>query len=104
MRRLCEPKAPSVSAGIKTLAGLHSSGIRTYAMIAPMLPKSKELVAVIKGKVDYILIDGMNYHYGDWVHRKYKLESSMQDGFFHGKNRELAPDFEKEGIQCQVLF
>ena len=56
VRRLCESKAPPVIAGIKTLEGLHSSGIRTYAMIAPMLPKAKELVAVLKGKVAYILM------------------------------------------------
>jgi DNA repair photolyase len=104
VRRLFEPYAPSINARIKTLKELHSAGIRTYAMIAPVLPKAEELVAVLKGNADYILIDRMNYHYGDWVYRKHKLESAMHDDFFYRKSKELASAFDKQGLKCQVLF
>ena len=104
IRRLFEPNAPSINARIRTLEELHSAGIRTFAMIAPMLPKAEELVALLGRNVDYILIDKMNYHYGDWVYRKYKLESTMNGDFFYRKSKELASAFERQGIKYQVLF
>jgi len=104
VRQLFEPDAPSIRERIKALNELHLAGIRTYAMIAPMLPKPEELVAMLKGKADYVLIDRMNYHYGDWVYRKYKLESTLSDDFFSSKGMELASAFERQGIECRVLF
>jgi len=104
IRQLFEPGAPSIKERIKALEELHLAGIRTYAMIAPMLPGAEELAARLSGKVDYVLIDRMNYHYGDWVYRKYNLEDTMSDGFFASKGRELASNFAKQCIECQVLF
>jgi len=104
IKQLFESKAPSIGERIKALEELHLAGITTYAMIAPMLPKADELVAGLKGKVDYVLIDRMNYHYGDWVYRKYDLEGTMSDDFFSRKSKELAFAFEKHGIECKVLF
>jgi DNA repair photolyase len=104
IRRLFEPNASSIKERIKALDELHLAGIRTFAMIAPMLPKAGELVAMLGGKVDYILIDRMNYHYGDWVYRRYKLEGTMSDAFFSQTSKELASGFEKRGIDCQVVF
>jgi DNA repair photolyase len=82
VRRLFEPHAPAIKERIRALGELHVAGIRTYAMIAPMLPGAEELADGLKGKVDYVLIDKMNYHYGDWVYRKHNLESAMSDDFF----------------------
>ncbi|GAI33244.1 unnamed protein product, partial [marine sediment metagenome] len=90
VRQLFEPNAPSIEERIKALEKLHLAGVSTYAMIAPMLPKAEELVARLRGKVDYVLIDRMHYHYSDWVYRKYKLESTLSDEFFSLKGRELA--------------
>ncbi len=104
VRQLFEPNAPSIEARIRALEGLHLAGIKTFAMIAPMLPKTEELVTMLGGKVDYVLIDRMNYHYGDWVYRKYKLEGTMSNDFFYRKGKELATAFEKKGIECRVLF
>jgi DNA repair photolyase len=104
IRKLFEPGAPSIKERIKALDELHLAGIRTYAMIAPMLPGAEEIAAQLSGKVDYVLIDKMNYHYGDWVYRKHNLESAMSDDFFSSKGRELASDFAKQGIECRVLF
>ena len=104
IRKLFEPSAPSIKERIKALEELHLAGIRTYAMIAPMLPGVEELAAQLSGKMDYVLIDRMNYHYGDWVYRKHNLESAMSNDFFSLKGRELAFIFGKQGIECRVLF
>jgi DNA repair photolyase len=83
VRKLFEPSAPSIKERIKALEELHLVGIKTYAMIAPMLLGAEELADELEGKVDYVLIDKMNYHYGDLVYRKHNLESSMRDDFSH---------------------
>ncbi len=104
IRQLFEPNAPPIQARIKALDQLHQAGIRTFAMIAPMLPGAGQLADVLSGKVDYVLIDRMNYHYSYWVYRKYNLETAMSDEFFHRTAKELADAFEKQGIDCQIVF
>ena len=86
---------------IRALEELHLAGIRTFVMVAPMLPRAEELVAVLEGKVDYVLIDRMNYHYADWVYRKYKLGGSLSDDRFSQTSKELCSKFEKQGINCR---
>lgn len=104
IRQLFEPKSPSLRERIETLEKLHSGSIRTSAMIAPILPKAEDLVDQLRGRVDCVLIDRMNYHYADWVYRKYKLEYAMTEDFFTRKKMELASVFKKERITCQLLF
>jgi len=104
IRRLFEPGAPSIGERIRALDELHLAGIRTFAMIAPMLPKPEGLATALRGKVDSVLIDRMNYYYGDWVYKKYNLESARSADFFFPKAKELASAFEKAGIECRVLF
>ncbi len=104
VRQSFEPGAPSIKERIKALEELHLEGIRTFAMIAPMLPKAEELATMLRGKVDYVLIDRMNYHYGDWVYRKHNFESAKSDDFFSLGGKELASAFGKAGIECQLLF
>lgn len=104
VRQLFEPRAPSIGERIKALEELHLAGIRTFAMVAPMLPKVEELATTLVGKVDYILVDRMNYHYGDWVYRRHNLESARRDDFFLARGMELTDAFEKARIECRVLF
>jgi DNA repair photolyase len=104
IRKLLEPSAPSIRERIQALAELHHEGVRTYAMIAPMLPGAEGLAAQLSGKVDYVLIDRMNYHYGDWVYRKYHLEYAMSSDFFRSKGKELAGALAEQGTECRVLF
>lgn len=104
IRQLFEPNAPSINERIKALNELHLAGITTFAMIAPMLPKAEQLVSALSGKVDYILVDKMNYHYSDWVYRRYELEGAMGDDFFFRTSKELTSAFEKQDIDCQVVF
>jgi len=104
IRKIFEPNSPPIKERIEALEKLRSAGVKTFAMIAPMLPKAEGLVAQLSGKVDYVLIDKMNYHYADWVYRKNKLEYAMTNNFFTQKKVELANAFKKESISYQLLF
>lgn len=104
VRKLFEPNAPPIEQRIEALEELHGAGIRTYAMIAPILSGAEELVHRLYGKVDYVLIDRMNYHYADWVYKEYDLESTESHEFFFQTAKELFTAFSKAGIECQILF
>lgn len=104
IRRLFEPKAPPIPGRIDALARLHGAGVKTFALIAPLLPGAEQLPALLAGKVDHVLIDRMNYGYGAWVYRKYGLEDYQTEGFFRGTAQELASSFEGTGIACRVVF
>jgi DNA repair photolyase len=104
IRRIFEPFAPSIEKRVNALARLHSEGIRTQVMIAPILPGAEGLVNELKGKVDSVIIDRMNYHYGDWVYRKYKIEWARKEEFFIKQGEELKRLFEREKIPCHLLF
>ncbi len=104
IRKIFEPFAPPISERIRALEELHSFGIKTFAMIAPMLPRAEELAKLLNGKVDYVLIDRMNYHYGDWVYRKYKLENMMNSKYYYMEGKALASAFKKIGIDCRTVF
>ena len=104
IRKLFEPDAPTIKERLATLDELHRSGIRTYAMIAPILPGAEVLVDAMEGKVDYIIIDRMNYHYGDWLYRKYRMEDKLSDDFFQRTASKLTEVCQKLGIACNLAF
>lgn len=104
VRKIFEPHSPAINERIETLKRLHSAGVKTYTMIAPLLPKAEGLVKKLSDKVDYVLIDRMNYHYADWVYKKYGLEYATTDKFFTQKKMELARALEKKDIPYQLLF
>ena len=78
--------------------------MKTFAMIAPLLPGGEELTGLLAGKVDHVLVDRMNYGYGAWVYRKYELEDYLTEGFFRGAAEGICSSFEKAGIPCRVVF
>ena len=104
MRRLFEPGAPPTAKRIEALEKLHTAGIRTFAMIAPILPGAEGLPDMLQGKVGNVLVDRLNYHYADAVYKKYGMQWARDDGFFRKRGEELRRAFEKNGIPCQVLF
>ena len=101
IRRLFEPTAPPIKARLNALEKLHSAGIKTYVMIAPMLPKADALPGLLAGNVDYVRLDRMNYHDADWVYRKHGLEDKMTDGYFQRTERTLSSAFAALGIRCK---
>jgi DNA repair photolyase len=104
MRKIFEPGAPPIAKRVEALAILHSAWIRTFVMIAPLLPSAEGLVDLLKGKVDNVLIDRLNYHYADWVFKKHGMQWAMDDEFFNQKGEELRAGFEKVGVTCQKLY
>lgn len=104
IRKIFEPGAPPSSKRIEALAKLHSAGIKTFAMVAPILPGAEGLASALKGKVGYVILDRLNYHYADWAYKRYGMQWAMEDDFFSQKGKELRPAFEREGISCQILF
>ena len=100
MRKLFEPNAPSIKERVRALGELHQAGIRTYAMIAPILPEAEGLPDMLADKVDYVMLDRMNYHYADWVYRKYGLLDKMTDEYFSRTEHILASAFAELGISC----
>jgi DNA repair photolyase len=102
VRYLFEPSAPPIPERIRTLDELHQAGIRTFAMVAPLLPGCEDLPDLLAGKVDFVILDRMNYHHADWVYRKYGLEDKNTDEFFDLVQQSLRLAFEGLGIECQV--
>jgi DNA repair photolyase len=103
-RELFEPNAPPIGDRIRALYEFHKVQVRTYAMIAPILPGAEALPQLLAGKVDYVLVDRMNYHYADWVYRKYGLEDKHSDVFFQRMGHEIISRFEKLNIPCHITF
>lgn len=104
MRAIFEPGAPPISERVEALATLHAAKIRTFVMIAPLLPGSEWLVDMLKGKVDNVLIDRLNYRYADWAYKKHRMQWAMTDEFFEQRGGELKAGFEKAGVACQKLY
>jgi len=104
IRRLFEPHAPPIGGRLDALEQLHKAGIRTYAMIAPMLPGAEGLAEHLAGKIDYLLVDRMNYHYADWVYRQHGLEDRLTAEYLERTGRELAHACEDAGIPCELIF
>lgn len=104
IRRIFEPGSPPLGKRIEALANLHSEKIRTFVMVAPILLGAEGLVKALKGKVEYVILDRLNYHYADWAYKRYWLQWSMEDSFFSQKGEELRMAFEREGIPCQIVF
>lgn len=86
-----EPNAPSINSRIEALSIFKAHGVKTYAMIAPVLPGAEGLLKRLSGKVDYVIVDKMNYRYADWVFRKYRFEKTRDVSF-------ILLEFQKIGI------
>ncbi len=100
IRKLFEPNAPAIEDRVRVLEELHRCGIRTYAMIAPMLPGAENLAEILAGKIDYVIFDRMNYNHADWVYRKYGLQDKMTNDFFYRTERKLYAAFGELGVRC----
>lgn len=104
IRKLFEPKAPSIMERLRTIDELHRHGLTTYVMIAPVLPDAEKLVGLLEGKVDYVIIDRMNYHYADWIYAKNGWGDKKTEGYFRMTGRMIAAECEKRGIDCRLAY
>jgi len=104
VRALFEPRAPSIEARLHALTKIHEAGICTFVMIAPLLPGAEDLAEAVAGKADYILIDRMNYHYGDWVYRQHGMKAERTEEFFRQTADVLSEACERLRLDCRVVF
>jgi DNA repair photolyase len=104
--RVFEPGAASVADRLKALETLHSSGIRTFAFIGPLLPgKPEKFVARLHGLVDRVFIDRMNY-LGQVkpFYRRQKLEWATEDDFFQEYKTRLISEMRKRKMKFEAIF
>lgn len=98
IRKLFEPNAPAIEERIAALDSLHKAGITTYAMIAPILPGAEDLAGLLAGKIDYVIMDRMNYTHADWVYQKYNLLDKKSDTYFEQTEKILNAALSKTRI------
>lgn len=104
VRRRFEPLAPPIPARLRALEELHRCGVRTYAMIAPMLPGAEKLVPLLAGYVDTVILDRMNYGYATAIYRRYGWEAMNTDAFFAQAGRGIAEQCRDRGIECRTAY
>jgi DNA repair photolyase len=103
IRKLFEPQAPPIQERIRALGELHNAGIKTYIMIAPMLPGCEELPELLYDKVDHVVIDRMNYTHANAIYQKNHMTEKSTDEYFSMTSHLLLSSFSKFGISCQVV-
>jgi len=104
VRRIFEPGTPTITKRVEALRILHEEGIRTFVMVAPMLPRADDLPDLLKGKVDHALIDRYNYHYADWAYKKHGMQWALDEDFSQQQGEHLRAAFEAAGIPCRKLY
>lgn len=104
IRKLFESGASPIKERIHALDVLHSKGIQTFAMIAPILPGAEGLIEELAEKVDHILIDRVNYFYANRIYTENRMDWAKEDPFFIEGAEELKEGFKKQGIPVRVLF
>ena len=87
IRKLFEPGASPIKERIHALDVLHSRGIQTFAMIAPLLPGADGLIEELSGKVDHVLIDRLNYFYANRIYMENNLEWAKEGIFLFRRPR-----------------
>jgi len=104
--KLFEPRATPVKERIRALEKIHSLGIKTFAFVGPLLPGNPEkLIKDLKGKVDTIFIDRMNYVSSiKGFYQRVGLQRETADRFFHEYKERFISELKKREIKFEVLF
>lgn len=104
IRKIFEPYAPPVGKRLSAVATLHQNGIRTYVMIAPILPEAENLIVMLAGKVDYIVIDRMNYSHADTIYEKHGWKDKNTCDYFRLIGNKIERDCAELGIECRSAY
>lgn len=104
IRKVFEPHAPSIMSRLRAIESLHQNGIKTYVMIAPILPEAENLTRILAGKVDYIIIDRMNYHHADMIYHKHGWREKNTDKYFDLIKSRITNDCAELGIDCRSAY
>jgi len=104
IRKIFEPRAPSIMERLRTIDELYRQRLRTDVMIAPLLPDAQKLVGLLEGKVDYVIIDRMNYHHADLIYAKQGWGGKKTDAYFRMAGSLIAAECAKRGIDCRLAY
>jgi len=106
IKEIFEPASSPIEARLKAAQVFHDAGIETYAFIGPILPMDPEALAKkLIGKVEYVLIDKMNYPYKvSGLYKKHKLEKYLSDEFFEFARDKLKAILSRAGIEVEDIF
>jgi DNA repair photolyase len=104
MRKIFEPYAPPIQERLKAIATLHQNGIRTYVMIAPILPEAENLIPMLAGKVDHIIIDRMNYFHANKIYERHGWKEKNTYEYFETIGNKIENDCRKLGIECRSAY
>ena len=104
-RQIFEPAADPIAERLAALRALHEAGIRTFAVIQPVLPMNVErLVAEIAPYVCAVRLDRM--YVGERVRHLYErhgLQQFATEEFADQTIRELAAGFSARGVEVDSL-
>ena len=104
IRKAFEPNAPSIMERLRSVESLHRNGIETFVMIAPILPEAESLIRILAGKVDYIIIDRMNYRHADRIYNKHGWREKNTSEYFDLIKNRMANDCAELGIDCRSAY
>jgi len=104
IRKIFEPYAPPIQGRLQAIESLHQNGIRTYVMIAPILPEAENLISKLAGKVDYIIIDRMNYYHADKIYQRYGWQDKNTYEYFKSIGSKIVKDCDQWEIECRSAY
>jgi hypothetical protein len=73
-------------------------------MIALILTEAEDLIRILAGKVDYIIIDRMNYHHADMIYNKQGWREKNTDEYFDLIKSRMTNDCAELGIDCRSAY
>jgi DNA repair photolyase len=104
IRKIFEPCAPPITERLRAIESLHQNGIRTYVMIAPILPEAENLIGMLAGYVDYIIIDRMNYFHAAKIYARYGWQDKNTYEYFKTIGSKMVKDCAQFGIECRSAY
>ena len=104
IRKIFEPNAPSIMERLRSVELLHQNGIKTYVMIAPILPEAESLVRMLADKVDYVIVDRMNYHHAEKIYNKHGWSEKNTGEYLNRIKSRIANDCAGMGIDCRSAY
>ena len=104
IRKIFEPHAPPIEKRLEAVEELHQNGIRTYVMIAPILPEAENLINKLTNKVDYVLYDRMNYFHANKVYETHGWKDKNTHKYFRDIGKIIAENCAESGIVCRSVY
>jgi DNA repair photolyase len=101
-----EPEASPLGERVEVLREFKAAGVPTFAFAGPLLPGNPErLAALLRGAVDRVLIDRMNYVPAvKAFYARHGLLEALTDAFFRTQSARLAKALDAAGVDVETVF